>query len=89
VNLELSKDVLDFLHDLQPKQCKQVALRIFELQTNAVPADAKHVSLHPGYRRIDSGEYRVCYFIADSVVHVTVAGKRNDDEVYRKLGRKA
>ena len=88
MNLNLSKDARDFLDKLQSKQYKQVATKIFALQKDAFPADAKHLEGHPGYRRVDSGEYRVCYFVADSVIHVTVAAKRNDDEVYRKLGRK-
>jgi mRNA interferase RelE/StbE len=88
MNLNLSKDAVDFLGDLQSKQLRQLALRIFGLQRNAYPPDAKHISGRPGYLRIDSGEYRVCYSVADSVVWVVVVGKRNDDEVYRQLRRK-
>ena len=89
MNLNLSKDARDFLDKLQSKQFKQVTTKIFALLKDAYPTDAKHLEGHPGYRRVDSGEYRVCYFVEDSVIHVTAAGKRNDDDVYRKLGRKA
>lgn len=89
MNLNLSKDAVDFLGDLQSKQLKQVALRIFELPRNAYPSDAKHIAGHPGYLRIDCGEYRVCYSVVDSVIRVVVVGKRNDDAVYRELRRKA
>ncbi len=89
MSLDLSRDARDFLNDLQPKEFKQVASKILGLQTNAYPADAKHLSGHPGYRRIDSGEYRVCYYVADNVINVVLVGKRNDDEVYRELRRRA
>lgn len=85
--LDLSKDARDFLSDLQAKQYKQVASKILDLPRNPFPADAKHLSGYPGYRRIDSGEFRVCYTVIDGIVRVVVVGKRNDDEVYRNLSR--
>jgi mRNA interferase RelE/StbE len=86
--LDLSRDARDFLDDLQPKQFKQVATRILALQREPIPNDAKHLAGHPGYRRIDCGEFRVCYAVADGVVRITIVGKRNDDDVYRRLARK-
>ncbi len=85
--LDLSKNAHDFLGDLQAKQFKQVASKIHELLRDPFPADAKHLAGHPGYRRIDSGEFRVCYTVNDSIVRIVVVGKRNDDEVYRNLSR--
>jgi mRNA interferase RelE/StbE len=87
--LDLSKDSRDFLAGLQAKQFKQVASRILALQRDSYPADAKHLAGHPGRRRIDCGEYRVCYAIVGSVVQIIVVGKRNDDDVYRRLARKS
>lgn len=87
--LDLSRSAKAFLDELQPKQFKQVANRIFALLKDPYPADAKHVAGHPGVRRIDCGEYRVCYSVTANVVAVVVAGKRNDDEVYRQLDRRA
>ncbi|MHB1510429.1 MAG: type II toxin-antitoxin system RelE family toxin [Acidimicrobiales bacterium] len=62
--------------------------QILRLQSEAYPHDAKHLAGHPGYRRIDCGEFRVCYRVEDDVVCVAVVGKRNDDEVYRQLARR-
>lgn len=76
-----------FLSGLQSKQFKQVAEKIFSLLGNPFPADAKHLSGHPGVRRVDSGEYRICYTYADQIVQIVVVGKRNDDSVYRQLDR--
>jgi len=71
--LDLSKDVLDFLKDLPPKQSKQVATKIHGLLRDPFPADAKHLAGYPGYRRIDSGEFRVCYTVNGDIILVVVA----------------
>ena len=87
-DLNLSKDAGDFLRKLQAKQFKQVTSQVLELRQNPYPNDAKHLTGQPGYRRIDCGEFRVCYRPTDDVVYVTVVGKRGDDRVYRELDRK-
>jgi mRNA interferase RelE/StbE len=86
--LDLSKDARDFLGDLQAKQFKQVASRIYDLLREPFPQDAKHLSGYPGYRRIDSGEFRICYSVVGPVIRVVIVGKRNDDAVYKDLARK-
>lgn len=37
---------------------------------------------------MDQGEYRIVYRFDDRSVSILVVGKRNDDEVYKKLARK-
>jgi mRNA interferase RelE/StbE len=86
--LDISKDAQAFLRALPPKQYKQVAARILELPTNPDPHDSKHMAGHPGYKRIDQGEYRIIYRVDNGVVRVPTVGKRNDDEVYRKFERR-
>lgn len=86
--LDLSKSAKDFLDELQPKQFKQITSRILELARNPYPHDAKHLSGHAGYRRIDVGEFRACYKIAGDIIQVTVVNRRNDDAVYKELNRK-
>lgn len=85
--LSLSNNARGFLNDLQPKQFKQVANRIFALARDPYPADCKHLSGHPGFRRIDVGEFRVCYTVNDSAIQIVVANRRNDDAAYRELDR--
>lgn len=87
MKLDLSKDARDFLDNLQPKQFKQVATKIHDLIRDPSPTNAKHLSGYPGYKRIASGEFRICYRVNDDVIYVAVVGKRNDDEVYRTLSR--
>jgi mRNA interferase RelE/StbE len=89
MTLDISKSARDSLDRLQAKQYKQVASQILELLRNDSPNDARHLSGHPGCKRIDCGEFRVIYKSVDQVVIVIEVGKRNDDEVYKKFARKA
>lgn len=83
--LDLSKRAYDFLFDLQPKQCKQVARQIHSLSKDPYPHDSKHLSGHPGFHRIDVGEFRVCYTVDNQIVKIAVVARRNDDAVYREF----
>lgn len=85
--IDMTNAARKFLSDLPPKQFKQVGEKIFSLLRDPFPSDAKHLSGHPGLRRVDSGEYRICYQFENNVVNVVVVGYRNDDAVYRKLDR--
>ncbi len=88
MNLELTNDARSFLEDLQPKQYKQVAGKIFELLRNPYPQDAKHIKGKTGYRRVTSGEFRIAYTVINETIKIALVGKRNDDEIYRILERK-
>jgi mRNA interferase RelE/StbE len=81
--------VLDFLNGLQPKIAAQIAKKVLSLNVYPLPADSKQLTGYPGYYRVDSGEYRIVYrFNPDEdLVEVILVGKRNDDEVYKKLER--
>jgi mRNA interferase RelE/StbE len=85
--LDLSRRAHDFLFGLEPKQCKQVAKQIHALTRQPHPHDSKHLAGHPGFFRIDAGEFRVCYTVGPETVVVAVVGPRNDDRVYRELDR--
>ena len=81
--------VLDFLKGLQPKIAAQIAKKVLALNVEPLPNDSKQLIGYPGYYRVDSGEYRIVYnFNPDEdLVEVILVGKRNDDEVYKKLER--
>jgi len=83
------KTVLDFLKGLQPKIAAQIAKKVLALNVDPLPNDSKQLIGCPGYYRVDSGEYRIVYnFNPDEdLVEVILVGKRNDDEVYKKLER--
>jgi len=74
---------------LQPKIAAQIAKKVLALNVDPLPNDSKQLIGYPGYYRVDSGEYRIVYnFNPDEdLVEVILVGKRNDDEVYKKLER--
>lgn len=84
--LNLTPTSLRFLDGLPGKQFKQIVNAIFNLLKNPEPQDSSELKGYP-FRRIDVGEYRVVYDIQGDEVRIQLIGKRNDDEVYRKLGR--
>ena len=81
--------VLDFLNGLQPKIAAQIAKKTLSLNIDPLPADSKQLKGYPNYYRVDSGEYSIVYTYEPQADLVTVilVGKRNDDEVYKKLQR--
>jgi mRNA interferase RelE/StbE len=81
--------VLDFLNGLQPKIAAQIAKKVLALNVNPLPNDSKELIGYSGYYRVDSGEYRIVYRFSpeEDLVEVILVGKRNDDEVYKKLER--
>ena len=77
----------DFLKGLQPNIAAQIAKKVLALNVDPLPADIKQLSGYSGYYRVDSGEYRIIYRFnpQEDLVEVILVGKRNDDEVYKKL----
>jgi mRNA interferase RelE/StbE len=84
--LDLTHDALKFLDTLQAKQYRQVVQKVLSLLSEHQPADSRQLKGYP-FWRVDIGEFRIVYRFDDSTVNVEAIGKRNDDEVYRKLGR--
>lgn len=83
--LQLTRSAEKFLYALPAKQFKQVATKVFSLQSNPRPQDCKSLKGMPGSYRVDQGEYRILYTIAEDEIEIFRIGKRNDDEVYQNL----
>ena len=81
--------VLDFLNGLQPKIAAQIAKKVLALNVEPLPTDSKQLSSYQDLYRVDSGEYRIVYryFPDQDLVEVILVGKRNDDDVYKRLKR--
>jgi mRNA interferase RelE/StbE len=86
LKLDLSRDSKRFLDTLPPKQFRQVANKVFALMADPLPHDSIQMKGEQ-YRRTDAGEYRIVYAVEDDCLKVYCIGKRNDDEVYKKLNR--
>jgi mRNA interferase RelE/StbE len=84
--LSLSKASIRLLDALPPKQYRQVTRKVIMLMADPRPADAERLRGHD-YSRVTVGEYRVIFDVHDGVLRVIAIGKRNDDEVYRRLSR--
>ena len=83
--LALSKNAVDFLNELQAKQFKQVMGKILTLLADPTPADSQQLKGFEDLRRTDLGEYRIVYRFDENTVAVSLVGKRNDDEIYKRL----
>jgi mRNA interferase RelE/StbE len=86
LKLDLTHSALDFLENLPAKQFKQLVNAQFSLLKNPTPHDSQELKGSP-YRRVDCGEYRIIYQIQEDDLQVILIGKRNDDDVYKKLKR--
>jgi len=82
--LSLSRASVRFLDRLPPKQYRQVTRKIIMLMADPQPADAERLKGYE-YSRVTVGEYRFVFDVRDGVLRVIAIGKRNDDEVYRRL----
>jgi len=82
--LSLSRASVRLLDTLPPKQYRQVTRKIIMLMANPQPTDAERLKGYD-YSRVTVGEYRIVFDVRDSVLRVVAIGKRNDDEVYRRL----
>jgi len=84
LTLSISHDAQKFLDKLPPKQFRQVVRKVFALLDNPTPPDSKQLKGYP-FWRADSGEYRIIYDVQETTLRLILVGKRNDDEVYRRL----
>lgn len=86
LKLDLERRARGFLDGLPAKQFRQVAVRLFDLLRAPEASDTSALKNSP-YRRADVGEYRIVYRAEGDVLLMPLIGKRNDGEVYKRLGR--
>jgi mRNA interferase RelE/StbE len=86
LKVSLTKDARKFLDDLPAKQFRQIVLKIFDLMKDPRPHDSCPLKGFD-YLRADCGEYRIVYRHDAECLYVVLVGKRNDDDVYKRLGR--
>ena len=87
LKLQLSRESQKFLDDWPPKQFRQIVKKVFSLMENPLPHDSQEMKGYP-FLRNDIGEYRIIYDIQEATLRIILIGKRNDDEIYKHLGRK-
>ncbi len=87
LKIDLAKDAGKFLKKLQKKQSKQIAQKILALSENPKAQDVSDLK-GSEYKRADQGEYRIIFEVKNDTLYIVLVGKRNDDDVYKKLSRK-
>lgn len=87
-NLNPTKESLEFIRALEPKQFKQVMNKVLGLLLDPTPSDSSTLKGYADLLRVDIGEFRIVYRFDEKQVSVLVIDRRNDGEVYKKLGRK-
>lgn len=86
LKLDVERRAEKFVRKLLPKHRRQISGKILDLCSDPVPNDSEQVTGSP-YRRVDIGEYRIIYRIEHDTLLIPLIGKRNDDDVYRRLKR--
>ncbi len=85
--LAIPKSVIKELDNYPLKVHRQIVRKILALQFEPYPPDSKKIGEG---RRVSSGEYRIYYEVDDGekLIHIELVGKRNDDELYKRLKRR-
>lgn len=84
--LVLSKRSMKFLKSVQPKHAAQLKKQLLDLVKEPFLHNSKKLAGYDCFR-VDSGEYRTIYRVENKKLMIALIGKRNDDEVYKKLNR--
>lgn len=87
LKIEFSKSAAKDIEKFPAKIQRQIALKIHDLRNNPDQPDSSNLKGHAPYKRVSSGEYRIIYYIKDETIYIDFIGKRNDDDIYKKLKR--
>ena len=85
-NLNLSNDAAGFLTSLEAKQARQLWNKIVALMKDPRPGDS--IDMGEGFFRTSMGEFRIAYKFDNTTLYVDIVGKRNDNEIYKRLKRR-
>jgi mRNA interferase RelE/StbE len=85
--IDLSRQAERFLRELPVKQARQIAEKLQALVADPSSLPSEQLRGYAPMRRLRAGEFRIIYVIEGEVVQVRLIGKRNDDEIYKALGR--
>lgn len=86
LELNFSSQAIKFLKKLSGKPAKQIKKKIQDMCLNPYPQDSSKLVGYDFYR-VDSGEYRIIYFVNGNSLEIKIVGKRNDDQAYKILKR--
>jgi mRNA interferase RelE/StbE len=84
-NIVILPSALKELQRIPKKQRSQIGEKIGRLRDDPFPPTAKKLQGIADTYRIDSGDYRVLYQVAQNILAVTVVKVGNRKDVYRNL----
>lgn len=88
LKIQLTKHVCKFLGRRPQKHALQLKATLQKLRANPFPQDSKKLKCLKGcadYHRVSVGEYRIVYRVESDALLISLIGKRNDGEIYKKL----
>ena len=86
-SIDLSRQAERFLRELPVKQARQIAEKLQALAADPSAIPSEQLRGYAPMRRLRAREFRIIYALEGDVVQVRLIGKRNDDEIYKALGR--
>ena len=86
LTINVSRQAEKYLLKIPVKHAKQIAKTIVQLQQDHQRQSIALKGYDPFYRA-KSGEYRIIFFVDHKTLHITLIGKRNDDEIYKLIKR--
>jgi len=87
LTIKLHKNAGAFLAKIPAKHARQISEKIVLLSQASDKIASRELKGFAPFRRCKAGEYRIVYRVDDDTLHITIIGKRNDDEVYKQLRR--
>ena len=86
-SIDLSRQSERFLRELPVKQARQIAEKLQALAADPASIPSEQLRGYAPMRRLRAGEFRVIYVVEGEMIQLRLIGKRNDNEIYKALGR--
>jgi mRNA interferase RelE/StbE len=86
-SIDLSRQAERFLRELPAKQARQIAEKLQVFASDPSALSSEQLRGYAPMRRLRADEFRLIFAIEGETIQVRLIGKRNDDEIYKMLGR--
>ncbi|OGN94416.1 MAG: hypothetical protein A2Z75_03090 [Chloroflexi bacterium RBG_13_50_10] len=84
-NIKISRKAEKEIAHLPSKIRRQVVEKILSLENNPYSQDIKQLKGEKDAYRVDSGEYRILFYLDNQVKEVTIFRVKHRRDVYRNL----
>jgi mRNA interferase RelE/StbE len=87
LKIDFSKQAEKFLRKSPTKHSKQIVKRIIDFANSPDITKAKELKGFKPFMRLKSGEYRIIFYLEEDILKIQIIGKRNDDDIYKRIKR--